>query len=155
MKAIENLIRNVRVFNDNLVNGSFIQRIVQDNDNIIVDWNAESQLFEEGEDATGKFIASYAPYTPYTKELKRLKGQPYDRVTLRDEGDFHSSMFVDADRQKFEIKASDWKTKELMHGYGDTILGLQMQYQRELARDYIYPALCQIVRKTILNSKWK
>ena len=34
---------------------------------------------------------SFTPVVDYTKQIKSSKGQPIDRVTLRDTGDFHAS----------------------------------------------------------------
>lgn len=115
--------------------------------------NTEEQLFEKGEDADGIKIADYAPYAPFTIEMKKAKGQPYNRVTLRDEGDFHSSVFVRVHKDRFEIWASNWKVDWLTRYYGEKILGLNQENQRELARFYIFPDLIQIAKKLLLTRK--
>lgn len=55
--------------------------------------NAEEQLYEQGINRLGVDIMDYAPYSPVTIEIKKALGQPTNRVTLRDEGDFESSFF--------------------------------------------------------------
>lgn len=61
----------------------------------IVRLNTEVQLFDLGENALGiKLSAIGGAYSPFTKILKQAKGQPTDRVTLRDTGEFHESFKV-------------------------------------------------------------
>ena len=67
--------------------------------------------------------------------------QPYNRVTLRDEGDFEQSFYVEADTQQFTIKAADWKTEDLIQRYGRQILGLTEENKIILIWAYIYPEL--------------
>lgn len=55
--------------------------------------NAEEQLFEQGINRLGVDIMDYAPYSPLTIAIKEEKGQPTNRVTLRDTGDFEASFF--------------------------------------------------------------
>lgn len=88
----------------------------------IIALNTEEQLFARGVDATGNPITP--PYTPYTVELKKEKGQPYDRVTLRDTGDFHRSFEVFWLRGGFQLNATDWKLKKLQNQYAQPLLGL-------------------------------
>ena len=93
MKQITDLRKRVADFNEALTSGRLIQDIIWKNEAYIVDMNAEEQLFEQGINRLGVDISDYAPYSPVTIEIKRLKGQPTNRVTLRDEGDFESSFF--------------------------------------------------------------
>lgn len=141
MKLIDDLINRVQRFNDGLTSGTIIKEIILENEAFIIDMNAEQQLFEQGINALGVHIADYAPYSPITIEIKRQKGQPTNRVTLRDEGDFHSSFYVVAGDEQFEIKAGDWKTEKLMQLYGDEILGLTNENIQDLITDIMKPAL--------------
>lgn len=152
MGIIETLRQKVAKFNEGLTNGEFIQTIVLDNEAFICDMNAEEQLFEQGINRLGVKISDYAPYSPVTIELKREKGQPFDRVTLRDEGEFESSFFIEADREKFEIKASDWKTEELIKKYGSQILGLTDENKAEVIHEYIHPELLAIAKDIIYGN---
>ena len=91
----------------------------------------------------------YMPYTPYTIEVKTIKGQPTDRVTLRDTGEFHESFYIEASDTQFVIKAHDWKTEKLIRTYGREILGLTRENLNELIHSYIYPELLSKAKETI------
>lgn len=141
MKLIDNLRQRVTEFNELLQSGRLIQSIILENEYIITDMNSEDQLYEQGINRLGVNIMDYAPYSPLTIEIKKEKGQPYNRVTLRDEGDFEQSFSVEADTQQFTIKASDWKTEDLIQRYGRQILGLTEENKIILIWEYIYPEL--------------
>lgn len=141
LQSILDLQKRVILFNDGLTSGKFIQQIVWDNDAYIVDLNAENQLYEQGVNNLGVDIMDYAPYTPLTISIKEEKGQPTNRVTLRDEGDFEASFFLDVNDKQFEIKASDFKTEDLIKKYGRQILGLTPENISRVIWEYIYPDL--------------
>lgn len=141
MKLIDNLRQRVTEFNELLQSGRLIQSIILENEYVITDMNSEDQLYEQGINRLGVNIMDYAPYSPLTIEIKKEKGQPYNRVTLRDEGDFEQSFYVEADRQQFTIKAADWKTEDLIQRYGRQILGLTEENKIILIWEYIYPEL--------------
>lgn len=149
LKSIQDLRNRVATFNNGLSSGAYIQQIIWDNDAYIVDMNAEEQLFEQGINRLGIEISDYAPYSPVTIEIKEAKGQPTNRVTLRDEGDFESSFFLEVGTKQFEIKASDWKTEELIKKYGRQILGLTDENIAILIWQYIYPDLMNEAKKQI------
>lgn len=121
-----------------------IRQILWDNEAYIVDMNATDQLLEQGINRLGIDISDYQPYSPLTIEIKKQKGQPYDRVTLHDEGDFSGSFFLDVGQDSFEIKAGDGKTQDLIKKYGRQILGLTDANLSSLIWKYIYPDLCDI-----------
>lgn len=141
MKQITDLRNRVANFNEALTSGRLIQNIIWDNEAYIVDLNAEEQLYEQGINRLGVEIADYAPYSPVTIAIKEAKGQPTNRVTLRDEGDFESSFFLEVGDKQFEIKASDFKTEDLIRKYGCQILGLTDENIAILIWQYIYPDL--------------
>lgn len=141
MKLIDNLRQRVTEFNDLLQSGRLIQSIILENEYVITDMNSEDQLYEQGVNRLGVNIMDYAPYSPLTIEIKKEKGQPYNRVTLRDEGYFEQSFYVEADTQQFTIKAADWKTEDLIQRYGRQILGLTEENKIILIWAYIYPEL--------------
>lgn len=114
----------------------------------IIDFNVEDQLYERGINAQGKSIGDYQPYTV---EKKQAEGKPYDRVTLRDEGDFHSSFKVKYGKDRFEITASDPKTEKLQKNWGGDILGLTEQNINHLKDDFVFPHLSNKLR-TILHA---
>lgn len=149
MKKITDLRKRVADFNEVLTSGRLMQDIIWDNDAYIIGMNAEEQLFERGINRLGVEIMDYAPYSPITIEIKEAKGQPTNRVTLRDEGDFESSFFLEVGDKQFEIKASDFKTEDLIKKYGRQILGLTDENIAILIWQYIYPDLMDEAKKQI------
>ena len=141
MKKITDLRKRVADFNEALTSGRIIQNIIWDNEAYIVDLNAEEQLFEQGINRLGVEISDYAPYSPVTIAIKE--------VTLRDEGDFESSFFLEVGDKQFEIKASDFKTEDLIKKYGRQILGLTDENIAILIWQYIYPDLMDEAKKQI------
>ena len=93
---------------------------------------------------------SYQPYTARTIQIKQRKGQPYDRVTLRDTGEFYSSLHVEFDDDGFYVTSTDDKAKYLLARYGKTIFRLTNQNFTELLRNYIRPELQQKLKEKIL-----
>lgn len=140
MKLITDIRSRLEAFQSDLASGKLMQGIIMDREAEIAAMNADAQLYEEGVNALGVSIASYRPYSPVTVAIKKAKGQPTNRVTLRDEGDFEASFYVVADLESFQIRASDWKAEKLALKYGD-IFGLTQENREILKKDYILPAL--------------
>lgn len=151
MTIIDVLKARVTAFKEELENGSLMEKLVKDNEAWIVDMNTEDQLFERGVNRVGVSIMDYMPYRPKTIEIKEIKGQPTNRVTLRDEGDFHRSFKVDADNEKFRILSTDGKAEWLERKYGMQIFGLTDENAQSLARDYILPELRDIAKSQLTN----
>lgn len=86
-----------------------------------------SQLFEKGEDSTGISLESIGgEYAPFTIEEKKRKGQPTNRVTLKDTGDFYMTFNVIPFKGGFIIDANTIKDGEnLEDDWGRNIIGLQ------------------------------
>lgn len=143
MIYVDDLIKRAGEFANGLRYGFFLRDIVTEYEAEICDMNTENQLFEQGVNRLGVSIMDYRPYRPLTLEIKAMKGQPTDRVTLRDEGDFHASFFVTATNSEFDISAADWKTKDLRKKYGNQIFGLTDENKNILTWEYIYPALLE------------
>lgn len=119
---LQKIVTRLQNFQDSLID--FIKDELMENEELIVTMNSDEQLFEEGINRVGVSISDYMPYTIKTLAIKTIKGQPTDRVTLRDTGDFESSFWVEFGTDKFEIKASDFKTEKLIVKYGKQIMGL-------------------------------
>lgn len=152
MGPINDLLNRVVEFNNGLTSGEYIRQAVEDNEEFIVELNSEDQLYEEGINSLGVFIADYAPYSDVTKQIKAQKGQPYNRVTLRDTGDFERSFYLHITNEQFKIDASDMKRRELMLSYGDEIMGLTEENKFVVAWEFIFPALMQ-ERKRLIYGK--
>ena len=111
--------------------------------------NEQDQLYDSGINTSGVKIMSYKPYKPLTIRIKKEKGQPIDRVTLRDTGDFQSSFYLEVGNEQFEIKANDWKTEDLIKKYGREILGLTDEHISELIWNFIYPDILEKAKSEI------
>lgn len=94
----------------------------------------QDQLFETGADGNGE---SLGKYSFFTAQIKRAKGQPTDRITLVDTGDFYESYFIDAFRGGFIIDADGEKEdSNLFDRYGDDILKPDEETLEEIAEFY-------------------
>ena len=153
LKSIQDLRNRVATFNNGVSSGEYIQQIIWDNDAYIVDMNAQEQLYEQGINRLGVDIMDYAPYSPVTIEIKKALGQPTNRVTLRDEGNFESSFFLEVGDKQFEIKASDFKTEDLIKKYGRQILGLTKENIAVLIWQYIYPDLMEKAKNVLYDNE--
>jgi hypothetical protein len=153
LKSIQDLRNRVATFNNGVSSGEYIQQIIWDNGAYIVDMNAEEQLYEQGVNCLGVDIMDYAPYSPVTIEIKKALGQPTNRVTLRDEGDFESSFFLEVGDKQFEIKASDFKTEDLIKKYGHQILGLTKENIAVLIWQYIFPDLMEKAKNVLYGNE--
>ena len=153
LKSIQDLRNRVATFNNGVSSGEYIQQIIWDNDAYIVDMNAQEQLYEQGINRLGVDIMDYAPYSPVTIEIKKALEQPTNRVTLRDEGDFESSFFLEVGDKQFEIKASDFKTEDLIKKYGRQILGLTKENIAVLIWQYIYPDLMEKAKNVLYDNE--
>ena len=73
-------------------------------------------------------------YRPITVRIKKLKGQPSDRVTLKDEGHFYRGIRArSAGRADTVISSTDPKTKELVEKYTTRIFGLSVASKEQLS----------------------
>lgn len=152
MNSIVQMRERATRLKNGLAGGVFVREIIINDEHIICDMNAEQQLYEEGINRLGVKISDYAPYSPLTIEIKTHKGQPTDRVTLRDTGEFHGSFYVEATNTTFEIKAADWKTEKLLKKYGKGILGLTEGSLAELVWQYIYPELINKAKEILYGN---
>ncbi len=89
-------------------------------------------------------------YSDVTIFLKDQKGQPSDRVTLRDTGAFWNSIKVDVNSDSYTVGATDSKTSKLVKKYGEKIFGLSKESKREeYIPLYLLPVLRQKVTKKL------
>lgn len=145
MNAAREIAHKLREFKRQVL--QIIEQVIRDNQDVIVDMNAEGQLFEKGITREGESIAGYAPYATATIQIKQAKGQPTGRVTLRDEGDFHAGFYIEFMPDGFMLRSSDWKEEILTHNYGVEIMGLTDANIAELAREYVYPEVAKYFRQ--------
>jgi len=138
---------NIRELGDDLPD--VLADIIRNNEHVILDMNTQDQLYERGINRLGVSLADFEPYAPFTLRMKQMTGQPTDRVTLRDTGDFTRSFYLDVSKEGFEIKAADTKTNELVAKYGKQIFGLTKENSEELVKEYIIPDLMKHLKKAI------
>lgn len=142
-----NLEYRLRAFKDDLP--MYLEDIIRDKEDVIVSTIADGQLYRRGINGHGKKIMSYMPYTAKTIQNKKRKGQPTTRVTLRDTGAFHKSMFVVFDLEGFYVTASDEKTEELVKKYGEEIFRLTNKNFTRIVRSHIRKELVKRLKRAI------
>lgn len=111
-----------------------IKQAFEDNSLVIKDIQVNKQLFDKGEDSHGSVIRP--SYKPITISIKKAKGQPFNRVTLKDTGDFHRSIEVIPKDDELEISTSIEYAKWLFKKYGDDVLGIQEEIMKEFIQKY-------------------
>lgn len=156
MPGLNSIIRctnRIKTAQNLLESGVILYRVITENEAYIIDMNAEDQLYEQGINRLGVDIMDYRPYSPLTIQIKEEKGQPTNRVTLRDEGDFESSFYLEINRTQFEIKAADFKTEDLVKKYGRQILGLTDENISSLIWQYIYPDVLERLNRLIFRDE--
>lgn len=92
------------------------------------------------------------PYTARTIKNKIKKGQPVDRVTLRDTGDFYKSLRVEFDEDGFYITSTDEDLMNLLkEKYGSPILRLSDSNMSILLHEFIRPSLKEKLKEYLQN----
>jgi len=140
------IIENVKDFDRN-IDTILVDLVARTQDRTVREMN-ENQMFIDGQDAEGRAIVP--AYAASTIERKKKKGQPYDRVTLRDTRDFHNSILVEYRADEFQLDADDFKTPYLADRYGYEILGLTPNNVQILS-DRLRPILAREFQKSILK----
>ena len=137
--SLRNLIYRLRKYKD-ILDDELRDEIIR-NKEVILKMITEEQLYNLGIEGRGVEIWSYQPYTASTIQRKHKKGQPYDRVTLKDTGKFYSSLDIPFDNSGFYVTSSDEKANALLEKYGKTIFRLTNKNLKILLNDYIRPSL--------------
>ncbi len=145
--TIRNLEYRLRAFKDSLP--MLLEDIISDKEDVIISAIADDQLYRRGINGRGEKIMDYMPYTARTIKNKKLKGQPTTRVTLRDTGAFHESMYVVFDSEGFYITASDEKTQDLVKKYGEEIFRLTNKNFTRIIRSHVRKELVKRLKKVI------
>jgi len=105
------------------------------------------EQLEAGLDATGQRIEP--PYAGLTRELKKQKGQPTDRVTLRDKGDFYRGIVAQVRGQQVENVGTDEKTAALEEKYGPDIVGVSEPHLEDFRQELLLPELQYQTNRTL------
>jgi hypothetical protein len=109
---------------------AIIQDEVINEAGFVMDLNRDKQLYDKGIKSDGNKLPSY---TRYTKSIKKQKGQPYDRMTLRDTESFQNKFYLKIDNSKFTIDSTDKKRNKLVERFTGFIFGLTPENKNILA----------------------
>lgn len=150
LNSILGLLSIAETVERNLSDGNYTRKALEQNQQRIVEMNVE-QLYDYGMNSLGIRIDTYEPYSPYTVRIKQEKGQPYDRVTLRDTGDFHKSFEVVFEPMGFYITATDYKTQDLVDRYGARIFGLTSENKQDLTIKYVVPVVREEIKRELFG----
>lgn len=88
-------------------------------------------------------------YSPRTVAIKKKKGQPTDRVTLRDTGEFYAGIFLEPREDIYVVDSADEKTGSLVKKYGEDILGLDPDNQDKYVEENLDPVFMDRVHKSL------
>lgn len=152
MEPFDTLRQRVRQAKAGLIHRQ-IGKIIQQEEARIIDYNTQDQLFEKGINSLGVKIASFDPYSQVTVEIKEQKGQPFDRVTLLDEGDFYAGWFIKIFPDRIEFGSADPKEVDLIERYGEDIFGLTQENLMDFIINIMRPELQVWYKNFILNGK--
>lgn len=144
MEAITNLINRLTDYRDNINN--YMEDITRSIEDEIKELNVHQQ-YDLGQDRYGNEIRP--EYAESTIRYKRRKGQPTDRVTLQDTGQYHDTFKIRYEAEGFELYANDWKAGFLDRKYGKEIYGLQDEAAKELADQVYQPRMIQKLKKIL------
>lgn len=145
--TLRNLEYHLRAFKDSLP--MMLEDIIRDKEGVIVSAIANDQLYRRGINGLGEKLMDYAPYAVRTIQNKKRKGQPTTRVTLRDTGAFHKSMFVVFDSEGFYITSSDDKVPFLIKKYKEEIFRLTDSNLTRILNSHIRKELVKRLRANI------
>lgn len=147
--TIRNLVYRLRKFKS-ILDQELKDEILRHED-VIVEMITQDQLYELGIEGRGIEIMSYMPYRPRTIKKKLKKGQPTNRVTLKDTGSFYASLHVEFDDTGFYVTSTQDKAKYLLKKYGKTIFRLTDNNLKVLLNEYIKPSLKEKMKEYIKN----
>lgn len=144
--SVRNLIYRLRKFKD-ILSEELTDEILNNED--LIKEMVQNQLYS-GID--GYTASIQPPYALSTIKRKLKKGQPVDRVTLRDTGEFYQSLHVSFDDEGFFIASSDQELSNILKSrYGSPILRLSDENLRELIYKHIRPSLTEKMKKHLQN----
>ena len=149
--SIRNLAWRLRKFDEIL--GKELVNEIMSHEKEIIEAVVQNQLYERGINGTGVEIMSYEPYRPRTIKNKQSKGQPYNRVTLKDTGEWYNSLRLVYDVDGFFITSTDEKNTYLKKKYGPTILRLTNENLSMILNKYIRPNLKVKLEKYLKNGR--
>lgn len=133
--SLRNLESRLRRFKEHIP--TMLEEVVRANEETIISYVRDGQLYRRGVNGQDVKIWSYAPYAQSTIKRKRKKGQPTTRVTLKDEGNFYAGMHLIFEPDGFYVTSSDKVTPFLVKRYGGTIFRLTDKNMTALLKTHI------------------
>lgn len=125
-----------------LKEGKELQRIAKEREilDYIVLLNTDEQLYQ-GVDSQGTPLKEIGgDYAPFTKSKKQREGQPTNRITLFDEGDFYNSFKATAAKKGISIDADYTKPgTDLRDRWGNELAGLTDESLEDLRKEFLPP----------------
>lgn len=150
MEALSRLANNVKKLDvDRLLFSILKNKKLQSE---IIRLNTQEQLFKKGIDSEGRRLDEIGGgYSDLTIEIKKSKGQPTDRVTLKDTGAFYDSWNIVVKMGEVVIDADPIKDDtNLFDEWGEDIVGLtenSLQVLTDLIRPKLITAVNEAIRK--------
>lgn len=135
MAYINDYISRLSNVSDNI--DKIIKEIVEKNEGKLLG-TIKLRLYNKSLDAN---LMPLGEYSESYKKYKKAKGQISNRVTLRDTGEFYDSMFLEYDSGAIIVDATDDKTSELEHLWGEAILGLSEPETQHFVDSVLEPEL--------------
>ena len=156
MNKLIKLRDNLKSINSVRAINTLLNKIYKIFESEILDLNI-SQLWEKGQDSTGRILRSEFAiggnvYSTRTIIYKSDKGQPIDRVTLKDDGDFYQGFILKVTNSGITITSTDSKTGKLVKVWGRDIFGLNKENMNELIEEMIKPELKIMIYDKIFAS---
>lgn len=116
-------------------------------DFVVLDYLTNKQWFQKGEKSDGKKMKP--GYKAITIKLKKKKGDPYDRVTLRDTGKLYRSIDLIVGERALIMQVNVDYYRALEKKYGSKIAGIQEKFLEEFCENYIIPEIQKNIYDTI------
>ena len=123
-----------------------VEQCLKTNEEEII--NLQQDQLYAGERSDGSKITPY--YKPFTIKKKKEKKQPFDRVTLYDQGNFYAGFKTKyfSGQSKLDIFNTDSKSKDLIGDYGKNIIGLNADNER-FVNQLVFEWLENFIKKEI------
>jgi len=115
-----------------------LEHTIQSFDFVLKDYVINKQLFRQGIDGDGVKLPGYKRTTI---RYKIAKGDPTDRTTLRDDGDFYRHIEVTATPQYFVVSSDVPYDDKIIKRYGKGVLKITNENMREFMDAYFLPNL--------------
>lgn len=126
--------------------GNELENIVDTNKDALL--QLQEQQMYEGKDSKGEPITlDGGGYAETTIRWKKEKGQPTDRVTLKDTGDLYNSLQATVDEKTFSMKGDTPYEKELIERTGEQVYGLDEDSRQQFADNVTLPAIKSIFKE--------